>query len=199
MTELLACPASMMGHIAKIFSGEYDVPVTPPNPVILDLGANIGGFAVWAQTRWPNCKLHCYEPEPGNFEMLKKNVSGAELYQVAVADFDGSGVLYEGASNCGEFSLSCSIGTPQTGKIETVPVTSAIHLPEATILKLDTEGAELAILRSYLYLSSLKAVMLEWHTPELRYRIGELMYDNGFELFSDEAWHRMRGVQRWVK
>ena len=47
-------PDDMITHIAKIFNGEYNVGYNNPNPTILDIGANIGGFARWANYRWPN-------------------------------------------------------------------------------------------------------------------------------------------------
>ena len=48
----LKCPPNMVPHIRKLFEGEYDVPYNKERPVILDIGANIGGFAAWATQRW---------------------------------------------------------------------------------------------------------------------------------------------------
>src|SRR5690349_1246697 len=50
----------------------------------LDLGANIGAFALY-------CRLHgaravCYEPEPDCFSILEKNAPGFEKFNFAVTD-----------------------------------------------------------------------------------------------------------------
>src|SRR3990167_10723637 len=52
---------------------EYGLPSDLRGAVILDIGAHIGAFAVACQKR--NAKLiHCYEPDPENFELLIHNV-----------------------------------------------------------------------------------------------------------------------------
>ena len=63
----LIIPDTMVKHIAKIFDGEYNVNYAHPSPVILDIGANIGGFSRWATHRWAGCEIHCYEPIKRNF------------------------------------------------------------------------------------------------------------------------------------
>jgi len=37
----------MYRAVTSIFNGEYDVDYKNPKPVILDIGANIGGFTVY--------------------------------------------------------------------------------------------------------------------------------------------------------
>ena len=41
--------------------------------VILDVGANIGVFATWIGTKLNHGSIHCFEPIPETFEVLKKN------------------------------------------------------------------------------------------------------------------------------
>lgn len=48
----------------------------------LDLGANIGAFAVYCKLRGATCE--CYEPEPGNFTLLKRNADGFACEEAAV-------------------------------------------------------------------------------------------------------------------
>jgi FkbM family methyltransferase len=42
---------------------------------VIDGGANIGLFAVYMKNKYPEAKIICVEPDPGNFEVLQKNVS----------------------------------------------------------------------------------------------------------------------------
>jgi FkbM family methyltransferase len=55
---------------------------------MLDLGANVGCTTVWFLSRFPKAKLIAVEPDPSNFEILKKNCAPygdrALLLQAAV-------------------------------------------------------------------------------------------------------------------
>jgi FkbM family methyltransferase len=44
-------------------------------PVIIDAGANVGLCAVFYANRFPDARIIAIEPEPSNYEMLKKNTA----------------------------------------------------------------------------------------------------------------------------
>src|SRR5256885_5719637 len=46
----------------------------PPDPIIVDAGANIGVFSLWLSCWYPHAVSHCFEPEPENFELLRHNL-----------------------------------------------------------------------------------------------------------------------------
>jgi hypothetical protein len=71
----LEFPAEMKGSIQEVLAGEYESGYSGKNLTALDIGANIGSFAIWAAWRWPNSRIQCYEPHPGRFRMLMKNVA----------------------------------------------------------------------------------------------------------------------------
>ncbi len=71
----IVAPASMSPHINKVLQGEYDVAYTATAPIVVDVGANVGSFAVWALHRWPDSIVHCYEPVPSNFDLLRRNLA----------------------------------------------------------------------------------------------------------------------------
>src|SRR5207344_2312360 len=50
----------------------------------LDLGANIGAFALYARSK--GATVECYEPMPDCFAILKKNVPKARLHNSAVTN-----------------------------------------------------------------------------------------------------------------
>ena len=82
----------MRGHVNLVLRGEYALPpgyrVEPPVRV-LDIGANVGAFAIWARQQWPGCELDCYEPHPENAKLLRRNVhhlgDGVRVHEVAVS------------------------------------------------------------------------------------------------------------------
>lgn len=47
----------------------------PRHPVIMDVGANIGIFGVWAHRRHQPSAIFCYEASPQTFEYLRDNTS----------------------------------------------------------------------------------------------------------------------------
>lgn len=47
----------------------------PQHPVIMDVGANIGLYAVWAHRRYQPSTIYCYEASPKTFPYLQANVS----------------------------------------------------------------------------------------------------------------------------
>jgi FkbM family methyltransferase len=84
-------PDDMIEACGHVFDGEYDVPYDKPDMVILDIGANIGSFAVWAKYRWPSSTIHCYEPISVNYELLLQNVAEKEkviCHNVAIGEIE---------------------------------------------------------------------------------------------------------------
>lgn len=193
MNEILSAPANMSGHIKEVIDGCYDIPElnfeNPTNltgiPKILDLGANVGSFAAWAAKRWPGAEIQCYEPHEGNFDLLRENVGRqATLHHLAVSNMAGVATLYNGAHNCGEASL-VDVRSSDNKITQQVNVISGSDLPPADILKLDTEGSEWEILSTYRYLANVTAVMFEWHRPEDKKKICELLESNGLSCYQE--------------
>src|SRR5215217_6924918 len=80
-------PAAMERSLREVLGGEYDAPYFGHGLTIVDVGANVGAFSVWADLRWPRSTIHAYEPHPGTFEMLVRNVghlSNVRCERVAV-------------------------------------------------------------------------------------------------------------------
>jgi FkbM family methyltransferase len=176
-------------HCEDVLLGCYSIPVELDAPVILDIGANIGAFARWAVSAYPKCKLHCYEPDPTNFTLLRMTIHAlpppAEIlaYNCGVMDVDRQMTLYAGPNNCGECSLYPTYGTRGTA----ITVVDAEKLPSADILKLDTEGAEPTILKrlgSTGKLANMKAAMLEWHRHTDRDELAAYLEAQGFTKHS---------------
>lgn len=59
-------------------------PVIAERPVILDVGANIGLFTLWALREWPSAAIVCFEPVPPIVKVLRRNV-GARAFVVHTA------------------------------------------------------------------------------------------------------------------
>jgi len=197
--ELRAYPPAHDGvrqGLDVVLRGSYDIPGLqfPHPPAILDLGAHVGSFSVWAKTRWPDARIVAFEPHPGSASYCRKNVEhlGVEVREVAVtgAGKAGTMMLYDGAVNTGQRSLY-QLGE-QRGTGVAVSTFSAAQLPPADILKADTEGCELEILRDYPHLQGVTALMLEWHRDADYRELLRWLPTLGFDLVRDDA----KG--RWV-
>jgi len=188
-------PHDMISHIGKIFQGEYNIGYNKQNPVILDIGANIGGFAVWASYKWPNSQIHCYEPIQNNFNILKVNTEYNKnifIYNVAIGEQDGKRQMYHGKNNIGEASFIK--GEEQQEHGEEVSVISASTLLNADIVKIDTEGAEVEIL------SNLKikpdVFLIEYHSSENRRAIDKIL--KNYILLESSMRSYNYGIQKYV-
>jgi FkbM family methyltransferase len=185
------CPATMRHHVQKVLDGEYEVPYEAILPVILDIGANVGSFAAWALKRWPGCHVHCYEPLPDNFVLLKKNLGSLKGQSISLNNFAIGNPslknLYLGRNNCGEASFY-DVGEQSEITVEVETMAPSI-LPKANIVKIDTEGSEIDIL-SRMTSFDFDVIMLEYHSEANRRKIEELLRD--FFLVGGE----IRGLHR---
>lgn len=194
-------------HCSDILAGAYEIPYENPAPIILDIGANIGAFARWANLRWPNAIILCYEPHPGNFEMLKRTVEEIPnpnifCHNVGVLEKTGEFRLIPGKFNCGEWSL---FGTPDADREKAIvcKVMDADALPKADILKIDTEGGEPAILQRLIErgrIGEFSAIMLEYHRAGEEKSIPEMLAPHGFKLYSHKPGiSESRGELKFLK
>lgn len=188
---------------------EYDIPGLEFDepPVILDIGACIGAFAVWAEERWPGASVLCYEPHPDNLKLLHQNVKAWQVVRCAVGAKSGTATLFAGRN-----SACHSLSVDGPGVIEgkrgghtcmgnrdtSVPVLGAHLLPPCDILKVDTEGSEVDILQNYPHLAKCQAVVLEWHSKKDREQLCRIMADVGFVWLGEDYPVADIGVMRWL-
>jgi FkbM family methyltransferase len=185
-------PESMNEAIKKVFAGSYNLearkwaPDLPHRPVILDLGANVGAFSVFAVKRWPGCKVEAYEPVPELYALAKQNLgylTEVKLHNAAVAAADGERPFYLGAHNDGEGSLF-DINAPGETPSLNVKCVGAASLPKADIIKVDIEGAEWEFLDNYPHLADAYMIAVEYHAEGDKEKIEAKLTPLGFVLVS---------------
>lgn len=164
-------------------------------PRIVDLGANVGFFALHARERWPGSTITSFEPDPTNLEVLERchaaNAGAGEWRLVLAAATTADG---EVAFDAGHFACSSVVDAgaggpaPDTGATTvTVPAVDALaHLAGADLAKIDVEGAEWALLGDpRLAGTPLRALVMEYHPqgcpgPVPRAAADALLRDAGF-------------------
>lgn len=149
-------------------------------PRVLDIGANVGIFALGVLEMLPDARVMSFEPHPETFELLKKNTAGLpiECHNMAVIGWERGSptdlALHEGKRN----RLCCSLFDMGDQDMTTaIPVATflAAELPPCDVLKVDTEGAELEIIGAYRHLGNVKLLMYEFHGPNEDQKMDEAL------------------------
>lgn len=166
----------------KIFNqGEYDVPVKNVRR-ILDIGGNFGLFSIKASQDFPEAEIIAYEPWHENAEVFRRNTK--DIPQIKLVEAGVRLIGHEGEEmHRGRNRMCCSFHT-QEGEAQIVATVSALELPKADLVKIDTEGCELEILQG-LDLSETQAVVCEAHSNDDWAAIISLMKRRGFHVYSD--------------
>ncbi len=130
-----------------------------PGDTMVDLGANIGYYSlVAAAIVGDSGSVYAFEPDPGNFELLQRNIArnGFERIHarnIAVSDGRGETRLFLSADNQGDHRVYASGDEEARGRghvdVECVDFDSFAEAEGVSpdLIKIDTQGAEAAILR----------------------------------------------------
>ena len=187
------CPEPMVAAVRYVLEGEYESHHDGHGLDILDLGANVGSFALWASLRWPGSTIRCYEPNPGTFAYLERNITNRPgLTATNAAVYPNAGPRepffsrYAGDGEAGLVSYARDTFREQavTASFE-VDVIAPSSLASADIVKLDVEGAEAAILE-HLDLSRTQLVLAEFQNAKNRAAMQKVLARD-FEAVLDEA------------
>ena len=203
---IIEVPDAMVSVVEDVFNGEYESWFFGKNLTILDIGANIGSFTLWANLRWPNSRIHAYEPHPDTFKMLVNNVGdlpNVECHKVAVFPGNSDKDLFwsqyagDGESRLVSHAIKAFENLEQ-GSIFEVKILHPQQLPSCDVLKIDTEGCELEILQN-INLKNVSLILLEYESDEAKDSIKRLLsqdfsiqYEDSFdwdELLLNESWN----------
>lgn len=129
---------------------------------VIDVGANVGQFAVASAKLFPDVRVHSFEPVPECAERLRKNVSGLEgvtVYPFALGEAAGEAELrvnsYTHASSFLPVTRTHRETFPEVRETGEVPVEvstldlvfAGVQLRGPVLLKLDVQGYEAQVIR----------------------------------------------------
>jgi FkbM family methyltransferase len=175
---------------------------------IVDIGAHLGGFAVYAARSCPDARIYCYEPEQRNFALLKRNIDingldgRVSVFQSAVASNSGARDLAVGDSLVNSFHIP-----PPNASLETVDCTTLkdifVHqgLEAIDLLKINCEGAEYEILESCSHadFNRIANIRLEYHNLDTVNRNGDslarFLQSRGYRI---DRFSRYRGDSGFI-
>ena len=162
---------------------------------IVDIGAGIGEFTLYAAQGHPNNVIYAFEPFDESFALLQTNLNlnhatGIQAFNEAIG------------SESGVFNLSTSVGEPlqfstvkpsSSNQAITVPGVSLkeafnrLQLQHCNLLKLDCEGAEYEILFNApdSVLNCIDQIVMEYHDDITGYnhlQLAEFLTTKGYQV-----------------
>ncbi|MBI1912002.1 MAG: FkbM family methyltransferase [Deltaproteobacteria bacterium] len=131
-----------------------------PAPVLFDVGANIGKYAQMLSREFPEAKIFSFEPNRNTFEILKQNIKQkAECVNAGLGSEPKTGKIYTYAesvtsSHASVYSDVFKVfhGADKIVDIDFEMITidafcAQKGIKEIDLLKIDTEGNELEVLK----------------------------------------------------
>ena len=181
----------------------------PAFHTIIDAGANVGQFALTAAQRFPMAEIHCFEPVPDVYEILKSNVKRTpkiHTYNCAVGDINGKIQFYRNdytpassimviqgdqedhnRTNCE--AKRTKIIEVDIFRLDDLGSTFGINIKQPALLKLDVQGYEKKVLQGAdKILECINYIVLEaafvklYENQPLFDELHQMLYGIDFEL-----------------
>ena len=194
------CTELMVNKTREVFSTDYFQKIITEDMTIIDIGANIGYYALLESQLASKGEVFAIEPVLGNYNLLRKNIAlnnckNVSTYNFAIGNVDGYLDMYI-YDKC---NWSSFIKNPGGNIINTiqVPILTLDEFIESHLthnphfIRMDVEGFEYEImmgsLKTLKTLTSL-IICIEMHpnlmSTEKVTAIIKLMKDNGFKVKS---------------
>lgn len=165
--------------------------------VVIDIGANIGAFAITAGSTAPGVRVYAFEPDADNWALASRNaeindLTNVRVFRKAVSGEPGTLKLYKGAQGSLHTTVPGRLADP-AGYDEVESMTLAQIMDQNAVvrcsfLKLDCEGAEYDILyrtpQPYLERIDQMAVKYHAHVDKARKskELFQFLERSGFEI-----------------
>jgi FkbM family methyltransferase len=156
---------------------------------IIDVGANVGFFAIFSSALNPSVQVHAFEPFPSNVDQLRRNLrlngneSRIHAHPDAISDKAGTVQLYFTPGD--DSGCSLSEAKDHSCPVNAVAVNDLFRtcgITACDVLKMDCEGSELPILRaaSAELLEAIQSIILEYHVESEVAELTGILSRSGF-------------------
>ena len=134
----------------------------------MDVGANVGYSSLYFAGRFRESRVLAYEPHPSFTPLFERHMalngftSRVTLVKAAAHTSAGTAILTDAEDS------SSLVDRPESGTIPvpTVDFFAAVGIEPVSLLKMDIEGAELALLADPRFETlDVHMLLLEWHDP----------------------------------
>jgi FkbM family methyltransferase len=153
-------------------NGDYFFVSKKAGPFILDCGSNIGMSIVFFKALYPKAKIIGFEPEESTYALLEKNIASngfkeVQLHQVALGMEDATISFFVDPETPGSLAMSTIRSRLLKKEIVVRQRKLSTYIDrEVDLLKLDVEGAELAVLQDLVStgtITRINQMIVEYH------------------------------------
>jgi FkbM family methyltransferase len=211
----LIIQGGMTGATGNIYTGLHEfeemmflLHLLRPGDIFTDVGANIGSYTILASAV-AGAKSISFEPVPATFLHLKHNVaindleSFVELKNAGVGKEKGRMSFTSGFDTMNHVITDLSDSTLGTIQVDIVTLDEILENKIPTLIKIDTEGFEMAVLqgaKSTLKHSNLMGMIVELNGSCQRYGVNEkdiheFIVGQGFTPISYNPFERTYSLQ----
>ncbi len=164
---------------------------------VIDVGANVGYMTcLMGRSVGSIGKVHAFEPEHSNFEILQRNIKlnnlgNVKIYNLAVGEKGGVNKLFISPENKGDHTLVFLNNGRGFVNAKTVRLDEFVSEENIDLVKIDVQGYEIHVLNgmsSYLSSRAVRNIIVEL-TPSRVRRSGKTPY----ELFEIMGRYGLRG------
>ena len=172
--------------------------------IVVDIGAGLGDFTVFAAQRTPHGRVFAYEPAPDSVALLSKNlrlngIKNVDIFPYAVSSKNGELILDVSGGVAVQYR---TVGdtSPEHGKITVrsvalADVLSGLPGGVCDFLKMDCEGAEYEMLLHLdeVSLKRIRRICLEYHefvTPYSHTDLEKHFLSRGWNVRTSPSWVR---------
>jgi len=148
------------------------------NDVIIDIGAHIGLFTLYASQYCKNGTIFCFEPVEENYNVLLDNIIQNKLKNVkpfksAVTKSESTITIYRNQDEAGHSMFS---STPHALKADSISLKKIIDensIDQCDLIKMDCEGAEYEIIESLPleYFKKISKMIIEYHFADSKLKL----------------------------
>ena len=189
-------PTLISDVINILLDDEYGLRnIRPPVITVVDIGANIGLFSLWARHHFPSAMIHAYEPNDAIWNFTVGNLRKAKvvLFNEGVGSEESAGTLVLGHSS----RLAATKKDPR-GSVKLTGIDTVIERLGGRwldLLKIDCEGAEWDIFLRRDAFRTVRHIRMEYHlnqrhdmvcleavTSELGFKITRLIPNHEFGI-----------------
>ncbi len=165
--------------------------------LVLDIGAHIGFFSVFAALRAKEGHVYSFEPAPANFEMLQENIRLNGIKNItpinkAISQKGGTRefIIYPNSISTGAHSFAYSENRNLKITVQTISLDEFVKnhgIQKIDFLKMDCEEAEYEILfnSSHETLSMINKISMEYHDMDSTRNVTRLktfLEQKGFKI-----------------
>jgi FkbM family methyltransferase len=144
--------------------------------IIIDIGAHIGIFSLYASRFCTNGKIFCYEPSAENYQLLQDNLRQNKIANIfpnnaAVSNSNGTVNFYINSDNTAHSIYDATSKSIQVKSQTLQNIFDVNNIQSCDYLKLDCEGAEYEIIESLPddYFRKIKQIYIEYHFGDTKH------------------------------